>query len=75
MGLEISHIEFFNFRKCADSSFQRFAEMHSRPEGAISGVWGYVTNKHLEDFTAMGNPLKYAILRKIASLSDFISDS
>lgn len=27
-------------------TIKRFAETRSRPEGAISGVWGQATNKH-----------------------------
>jgi hypothetical protein len=39
----------------------------------ISGVWGYVTNKHFGRNTGNGFLPKYAILRKIALLADLLS--
>jgi hypothetical protein len=41
----------------------------------ISGVWGYVTNKHFGRNTGNGFLPKYAILRKIALLAGITPNS
>ena len=63
-------IAFFYFGKILGfdfSAFQRNAQ--PSPQVMISGVWGYVTNKHFGRNTGNGFLPKYAILRKIALLA------
>ena len=65
----IAMIRFFLFLSSyiKTSAFQRNAQ--PSPQVMISGVWGYVTNKHFGRNTGNGFLPKYAILRKIALLA------
>lgn len=65
-------IAFFVFQiiKYGFSAFQRNAQPLST--AMISGVGGYVTNKHLGRKSGNGFLPEYAILRKIALLANFV---
>ena len=69
---EVIHIEFFHFRQSCRlvfSAFQRNAQ--PSPQVAISGVWGYATNKHFYCFGNCDETVKIGKLVQVCIACEF----